>query len=183
MRAKNVYAAIVGISLMFFCTAVSVNGADYDHELKDKSVSFDWKIDGENLAVKLSAKTDGWVGVGFNPSKEMEGGNFILGYVKKGKAKIVDEFGDSGNTHKSDKKLGGTVDATLVGGTEEGGVTTIEFTMPLKSADKNDTEIDVNGDTIVLLASGAGRDSFKSKHKHRSTYKVNLTTGISEKMK
>jgi len=113
----------------------------------------------------------------------MKDANFVLGYVKNGKAKIKDEYGDKGTGHKSDKKLGGTVDAVLVGGTEEGGVTTIEFTLPLNSGDKYDGALDVNGDTVVLLAYGAGRDSFKSKHKYRVSYKVNLGSGTAEKLK
>jgi hypothetical protein len=58
----------------------------------------------------------------------------------------------------------------------------LEFTVPTQSEDKNDTKIDVKGDTIVLLAYGAGRDSFRTKHKSRGSFKVNLSTGTSEKL-
>lgn len=183
MKVKRIQAMMVTITLFLFGTVLQGVAADYAHELKDKDMTFAWSVDGDNLAVKLSAKTEGWVGVGFNPSKSMKDANFILGYVKKGKPKIIDEFGEKENTHKSDKKLGGTADATLVSGAEEGGVTTIEFTLPLKSADKYDGALDVAGETTVLLAYGAGRDSFRSKHKYRSTYKVNLSTGVSTKAK
>lgn len=183
MNVRNIQTVILSATLMLLWTAGNLGAAQYDHEMKDKDIAFAWKIDGDNLAVKISAKTEGWVGIGFNPSKEMKDANFVLGYVKKGEAEIIDEYGASEATHKSDKKNGGTDDATLVGGTEEDGVTTIEFTMPLQSADTKDTKIDVNGDTIVLLAYGAGRDSFKTKHRYRSTHKVNLSTGVVEKLK
>lgn len=183
MNAKKIQAVILGTTLLLLWTVGNIWAADYDHEMKDKDISFAWKIDGDNLAVKISAKTEGWVGIGFNPSKEMKDANFVLGYVKKGEAKITDEFGTTESAHKSDKKIGGTDDATLIGGTEEGGVTTIEFTMPLQSADTNDTKIDVNGDTIVLLAYGAGRDSFNTKHKYRGAHTVNLSTGATEELK
>jgi len=166
--------------LLLTAVVSGVNAADYEHEVKAKKVTFAWKIDGDTLAVKMSAKTKGWVGIGFNPSEKMKGADFVLGYVKKGKAKIIDEFGDGKTKHSSDKKLGGTVDATLVSGTEKDGVTTIEFTMPLKSADKYDTVFDVDGDTVVLLAYGPDRDSFKTKHKFRTTLTVNLTTGATK---
>ena len=55
--------------------------------------------------------------------------------------------------------------------------------MPLKSTDKYDPVIDVKGDTIVLLAYGPSRDSFKTKHKYRTALKVNLSTGASEAVK
>lgn len=180
---KKIVLVLSGIALMVSVSASGCLAADYAHEFSDKDMSVAWRIDGETLAVKMSAPTEGWVGVGFNPTDQMKDANFVLGYVKKGEAKIIDEYGTDTAKHSSDKKLGGTVDATLVAGVEEGGVTTIEFTMPVNSADKNDTKIDVSGDTIVLLAYGAGRDSFKSKHKYRSTFKVNLTTGAAEKVK
>ncbi|MFW2368012.1 MAG: DOMON domain-containing protein [Desulforhopalus sp.] len=182
MSLRKIQAIMVTVTFLLFGSIVQVSATDYAHELKDKNMSFSWSVDGDNLAVKLSAKTEGWVGVGFNPSKAMKDANFILGYVKKGEAKILDEFGDSDSTHKSDKKLGGTSDVTLVGGTEEGGMTTIEFTLPLKSADKHDGALDVAGETIVLLAYGAGRDSFRAKHKYRGSFKVNLSTGDSSKI-
>lgn len=182
MKMRSIQAAIGGIGLMLLGTVANIQAAQYDHEVKDQKLTFAWKVDGANLAVKLSAQTDGWVGIAFNPIKMMKGGNFILGYVKDGKAVISDEFGNEDNNHSPDSKLGGTDDVTLVGGTEEGGVTTVEFTMPLKSADKNDTEIKVDGDTTVLMSYGGGRDSFKSKHQYRTALKVNLSTGKFQKL-
>jgi hypothetical protein len=178
---KRAIKAIVGISLLLCSTVITLQAGQYDYEVKDKKISFAWKIDGDKLAVKLAAETDGWVGIGFNPSNEMKDANFILGYVKDGETKIVDEFGDSDTSHSPDEKLGGTSDVTLIGGTETGGMTIVEFTMPLKSADKNDGALTVNGDTIVLLAYGSGRDSFKTKHTYRTALKVNLSTGASKK--
>ncbi len=176
----RILCILLGLCFLSVTVVSEVFAADYSNEVKAKNMSFSWKIDGDKLAVKMSAKTKGWVGIGFNPSDKMKDADFILGYVKKGKAKIIDEFGVGDAKHSSDKKLGGTVDAVLVGGTEEGGMTTIEFTIPLKSTDKHDSVIDVNADTVVLLAYGPDRDSFKTKHKYRATLKVNLTTGASE---
>ncbi|MBU1565622.1 MAG: DOMON domain-containing protein [Proteobacteria bacterium] len=178
---KNVIKVIVGVGLLLCGMVTGLQAGQYDYEVKDKNISFAWKVDGDKLAIKLSAKTEGWVGIGFNPSKDMKDANFILGYVKDGEAKISDEFGDSESSHSLDEKLGGTTDVTLVGGTEAGGMTTVEFTMPLKPTDKHDSVMNVNGDTIVLLAYGAGRDSFKTKHTYRTTLKVNLGTGASQK--
>jgi hypothetical protein len=160
-----------------------VYGGEYEHQVKAKKMSFSWKVTGDILAVKISAPTRGWVGIGFNPSKKMKDANFILGYVKKGEAKIIDEFGTATTKHSSDKKLGGTPDVTLAGGKEEGGVTTIEFTLPLNSTDTYDSSLDVNGETLVLLAYGPDRDSFKTKHKYRVALKVNLASGKSEPLK
>lgn len=177
---KNIVKALFGVGLLLCGTVTTLQAAQYDHEVKDKKITFAWKVDGDKLAVKLAAETEGWMGIGFNPSTEMKDANFILAYVKDGETKIIDEFGDSDTSHVADEKLGGTADVALVGGTEVGGLTTVEFTIPLKSADKNDREINVNGDTVVLLAYGS-RDSFKTKHTYRTALKVNLSTGASQK--
>ncbi|MGW8193281.1 MAG: DOMON domain-containing protein [Desulforhopalus sp.] len=180
MIVKKLQAITLGITLVLFGSVLNGHAADYAHELKDKDITFAWSVDGDKLAVKLSAKTEGWVGIGFNPSQEMKDAGFILGYVKKGEVKIVDHFGVDENRHEPDEKLGGTSDVTVVGGSEEGGVTTIEFTIPLQPADKHDASIDPQGESVVLLAYGAGRDSFRAKHKYRSAFKVNLSTGDSQ---
>lgn len=173
----NFFIRIILVLVFLLCGGDYVNAQDYDHDAKVKNMSFFWKIEGSDLKVKMTGKTTGWVGIGFNPSAQMKDADFILGYVKDGKAKITDDFGDKERTHKVDEKLGGITNTTLVGGTEDGGVTTIEFSMPLNSGDKTDTVIDPAGQTVVLLAYGGKRDSFKSKHKYRTTIKVNLSTG------
>ncbi len=173
---------ILSVFLTVFFVANQVYAGDYDHTIEVKNMSFSWKIDGENLNVKMAAKSTGWVGVGFNPSKKMKDANFVLGYVKKGEAKITDDFGVGEKKHKTDEKLGGKSDTTLISGVEEGGMTTIEFSMPLSSGDVKDTVIDPMGETIVLLAYGGKRDSFISAHKYRTTLKVTLSDGKFEKV-
>lgn len=169
-------SVVLGCCFVFAAAAQGM-AADYDHTIEAKDMTFSWKIDGDKLAAKVTAKTEGWVGVGFNPSEKMKDANFVIGYVKDGKVKIDDEFGIVATGHKSDKDIGGTEDVTEVGGSEEKGVTTIEFAMPLQSSDEKDQKIDVNGDTTLLLAYGAGRDSFKTRHTYRTIVKVNLSTG------
>jgi hypothetical protein len=177
MKRRRIRFAAVVFGLALVGSAGQLMAADYQHEVQDKDISFSWSVAGEDLAVKIVAKTDGWVGIGFNPSNKMKDANYVLGYVKDGKAEISDEFGTRDNAHDTDEKLGGTSDVVLVGGSEEGGITTIEFTMPLDSGDAYDRPIQIDGDTVVHLAYGAGRDSFRSKHKYRTSMVINLATG------
>ena len=150
--------------------------AAYEHEVQAKNISFAWKIDGDKLQGKMSAKTGGWVSVGFNPSTKMKDANFIIGYVDGKDVKIYDHFGDKATGHSDDSKNGGSADVTLVGGSEDQGMTTIEFTMPLNTGDKLDGQLSADGDTLLLLAYG-DRDSIKARHKYRTSMTVNLTTG------
>lgn len=172
---------ITVLSAVFVCfITTSLFASSYDHEVKAKDMTFAWKVDGDTLHAKMSAKTKGWVGVGFNPSKKMKDANFILGYVKDGQAKVVDHFGTKATGHADDTKEGGSEDVTLVGGTEDKGVTVIEFTMPINSGDKMDSALTADGDTILLLSYGPDRDSFKPRHKFKKTMTVNLATGASK---
>ena len=155
----------------------------FDHKIEVENLTFEWRLAGENIRVRLSAKTKGWVGIGFNPSKEMKGANFILGYVKKGKVKISDHFGFTARQHKRDTKFGGEENLSDVRGAEGGGRTSIAFTIPLNSGDDKDKEIFINRENLVLLAHGAGRDSLKGKHKFKAALKVDLKTGAYEKLK
>ena len=167
-------------ALLAFCSATSLLAATYDHEVQAKDMTFAWKVDGDTLHAKMSAKTKGWVGVGFNPSKKMKDANFILGYVKDGKAEVADHFGTKATGHDEDSKKGGSDDLTLVAGTEENGLTTIEFTLPMSSGDKMAGTLTADGDTILLLAYGPDRDSMKPRHKFKKTMTVNLSTGASK---
>ncbi|VFQ46019.1 DOMON domain-containing protein [Desulfoluna butyratoxydans] len=156
---------------------------EFTHTLKDGPMTFSWTVSGESLHVKLTGKTTGWVGVGFNPEKMMKGANFIMGYVKSGKVKVTDHIGNNERNHKADTKSGGKNNTTDIAGSEKGGVTEIYFTIPLTSEDSNDTDLDPEGVTTVLLGMGGGRDSFRSVHKFRSVHQVTLSTGASEKVK
>lgn len=174
MKKIIIYAVSAALCLWGLSSAHS---ASYDHEVEAKGVTFAWKVDGDTLHGKISAKTEGWVAVGFNPSSKMKDGNYILGYVKDGEATVVDHFGDKSTGHSADEKLGGSSDVTLVGGSEEGDVTTIEFTIPLDSGDQYDSVLNVDGDTVIMLSYGPDRDSFRPRHRARASVTVNLSSG------
>ena len=76
---KTLFGLVVALCLV---GVSSVQAADYDHEMEGGGVTFSWKVDGDTLHGKMSAKTKGWVAVGFNPVEKMQGGNYILGFVK-----------------------------------------------------------------------------------------------------
>ncbi len=170
--------AIVILIFSICLIPVSSVAMDYDHEIKLKKMSFSWKIQQDQLFVKLVAEAKGWVGIGFNPTKKMQDANFIIGYVKNGKVEITDAFGVRPKEHINDSAMNGSNDITAVSGSEQGGTTTIEFAIPLNSGDSADRKIDTGDITTVLLAFGKGRDDFHSKHRFRTRIKVNLSTGM-----
>ena len=175
MTHRIIFPAILAIlATAITCMADTV---PFDHQLNTNDISFQWTIDKNTINIELSAKTKGWVGIGFNPSHKMKDANFILGYVKNGKVTITDHYGTTAHQHQFDKKLGGEENISNMWGEEADGRTTIRFTIPLDSGDETDQVISPDEETTVLLAYGSGRDSFRTRHKFRTVLKVNLTSG------
>ncbi len=175
--------SLVGAVLCAFCLACmaapALRAGEYQHTLDVEKMKFSWSVDGEKLLVKLSAPTKGWLGIGFNPSSVMKDADLILGYVKDGQVTLSDDFGTSATKHVPDDKAGGHSDVTVIGGTEEGNTTTIEFSIPLQGGTA-DTTIDPAADTVVLFAYGPGRDSFRLKHMFAKKITVTLGTGATK---
>lgn len=173
---QSVVSMLFGLTCCLLFSGVSFAGT-YQHSLKIDQMSFDWSVEGANLAVRIAAPTTGWVAVGFNPTDMMKDANIVIGYVKNGKVEISDDFGTRVTQHSSDEKNGGTSNVTVVGGSESGNTTTLEFTIPLNSGDANDGVIDPQADTKVMLAYGPDRDSMKMKHTFARTVTINLGSG------
>lgn len=51
-------------------------------------------MEGDQPEVILSAPTEGWVAVAFNPTEMMQGANFIIGYVQDGQVYIRNDYGN-----------------------------------------------------------------------------------------
>jgi len=150
----------------------------YSHGIAAREMRFFWTLQGDNIDVKISAPTNGWMGIGFNPdvAENMKGANFLIGFVKGGEAQVVDHYGTELKKHKEDEKIEGKSDVSNVSGSEQDGQTVLEFTVPLDSGDAKDKPVDAQGDTVVLLAYGRS-DSIVLKHRFRAILKVNLSTG------
>jgi len=153
--------------------AVSAAAAEYKHKVVRAGVTFEWGIDGPSLNGRMSAKTTGWVGVGFNATKGMQDAGFVIGAVKDGQPKAAIHIGSSPMAHG---KATAEADVANVGGSEADGVTTITFTIPLVSKNPQFKPIAPEKDTKVLLAYGSD-DSVKARHAERAEFLLNLSTG------
>lgn len=146
------------------------------HAVEDK-MTFQWRVDGPLLHVRMKAPAFGWVAVGFNPASAMKGANFVIGYVQDGQVYVSDDFGTSETEHKPGESLGGKRRISNVFGSETNGTTEIGFSLPLDPGDSVHRKIDPTAETTVLLAYSTTMDNFRSKHNYHATFKVNLTTG------
>lgn len=171
---------VLTLLLPIFFSASTVLAGQYLHSVNVADMTFSWSIEGETLKGQVSAPTEGWVAVGFNATNRMQHANIIIGSVDQGEVIISDEYGQSPFSHGADSKLGGTSDVEVIGGSEENGITSIEFSMPLDSGDaETDGKIDPSRETVVILAYGK-QDSFRVSHgKNRYRVTLNLSSGQS----
>jgi hypothetical protein len=169
--------------LMLLGVPFAAGAGEYTHSLTAEKMTVQWRVDQTMIHIKLTAPTEGWVAIGFDPEDAMKGSDIIMGAVKKGKVKIVDHYGDRKRGHSSDEKLGGKTNVIDPQGSEADGTTSIWFSLPLGSDEKWDKVIDVNRMYPIMLAYGSGADSFRRGHAWRGVYEVNFTSGESKKVK
>lgn len=132
-----------------------------------------WSIEDGNLTFAVSAPTEGWVAVGFEPERMMMGANIIIGYVADGEAVVSDQTGTATTAHGPDTANGGSDDLLDFGGTESDGRTEIRFTIPLDSGDDTDKPLSPGTEHTIILAYG-DRDDLESYHVLRTTARITL---------
>jgi predicted small lipoprotein YifL len=132
-------------------------------EVSAEGIRMSWSVKGEQISLTLQAPTEGWVAVGFNPSRMMKDANLIIGYVQDGEAYIRDDFGNWFTSHDSDANLGGSDDVSEIEGSEQDGSTTISCSIPLDSGDQYDQPITPGEEMEIILAYGK-KDDFTSIH-------------------
>ncbi len=179
MQKKYVCVCLVLGSLW---TAYGI-AMEYRHKLEADNMTMYWTIEKDQIHVKLTARTTGWVAMGFDPENAMQGANIIIGTVENGQVRIEDHYGVRKMGHSPDEKLGGENHVLNPEGLEADGVTTLSFTLPLDSGEKWDKPIQPDGISRVMIAYGSGQDSFTASHAYRALYEINYSTGESKKLK
>lgn len=159
---------ILFISLILLNISIYSEDREWKKYLLDKDFTLELSIDSENLYIKASANTTGWIAVGFEPTKMMKGSDIIIGYVTDDGAVIEDHYGNGYTSHKSDELLGGANNVTLIGGSQKEGVTTVEFSIPLNSKDQYDKGLIPGGEYKLIYATGK-KDNIKSRHNFRAS--------------
>jgi len=136
-----------------------------------------WTIEGQDLHMAISAKTVGWVSIGFDPVDIMKDSDVVLGWVENGVVHIIDAYstGQYG-PHPPDTHLGGTTDIIEYNGTEEDGVTTIEFVRKLSTGDEYDKVVPTSGNMRIMWAYGE-HDDFGETHSKRGFAMLTMGPG------
>lgn len=150
-----------------------ITAEEYPGEMQYGDYEIHWASDEQYVYIGISAKTSGWVAVGFQPGRRMKDADMVFGFVEDGETTVYDLFstGDFG-PHPLDTELGGTDDILKFGGSEEEGVTTIEFKRALDTGDEYDKPLS-QGINKIIWAYGSD-DKLALKHARRGYGELNL---------
>ena len=143
-----------------------VSEGEYASEADFGDMRLWWQHDGESLYIAMEGETQGWISVGINPERGMQGANYLFGYVEDGELRIWDAYGTSptGANHPPDEDLGGTNDIVTSAGIEEDGVTRFEAQLPLDSGDQYDQPLTA-GETYPIIVALGDADEFNAYHR------------------
>jgi hypothetical protein len=122
-----------------------------------------WSKKGDIVYFALSAETTGWVAIGIDPTTIMEHADMIFGWVDDtGKAHVVDAFATGPyGPHPSDESLGGKTNILDFAGTEQNGITTIEFSRKIDTKDRYDKIIHLDTGNKIIWSYGASDDIYQ----------------------
>lgn len=152
-----------------------IEGGEYAFNHSTEAMTVFLGVEGENLVVGLRAETPGWVAIGFGDGPGMKVTDIVIAYVLPNGTVEVGDFYSTGfsGPHEDDRLYGGSFDIREFGGSEVEGITTVEFSRSLKTADSYDFQFPENGSVRVIWAYGPV-DDFLSMHSDAGAFEVKL---------
>jgi hypothetical protein len=167
-------------------SAVDIDGTitagEYGNQLSFAAGDFllYWELDRGTAHFGIQARTEGWVSLGIDPTQAMAEADMIFGWVEAGGSAGALDCYSTGlfGPHPPDEELGGRQDILSFAGSEQGGITTLEFTRPLDATDAYDKALPQDGEVKIIWASGDS-DNYLDPHNRRGSATISLAGGQS----
>ena len=151
-----------------------IHTGEYAHAMEAGGFRVYWTNDAVVLRIGLFSPGTGYVAIGLDPDRRMQGANFIIGAVNNGRMEIRDDYGTGSTSHGSDVENGGTDNILAAAGRELNGQTTIEFVIPLDSGDQFDKPLKPGETYGILVSFHNTSDNFSTRHSQRGTGEIRL---------
>ena len=142
---------------------------EYSHETTIAGVDVHWTNDAEHLRVGLVSPGTGFVAIGFDPERQMEGANYIIASMHEGVLTIRDDYGHEPLAHIDDTMRGGEDNIIEAAGNQWPDQTVIEFIIPLDSGDAMDKPLLPGHAYTILVSYHSMFDSFSDRHTRRGS--------------
>jgi len=149
-----------------------IGDTEYRNEMLDSETGMRvlWQNSSETLYVGLVAPGTGWLSIGFEPERMMQGADIIIGALADGELVIEDHYGNAPTSHRID-----AVDHIIqAGGSEVDGKTVLEFAIALDSGDDQDAVLATGELVTIILGYHASSDSLTTRHSKRATASLQL---------
>ena len=167
--------------LMILCLHHSMVFADQSLNLMaldGGNYRLSWTVTDNVIKIEVSAKTLGWVAIGFEPTKQMKDADMILGYYDPTGSQVIDAFSTGPiGPHPDDVSLGGTNDIMASSVTQRNGWTTLVFERKLATGDKFDRNIAADKPIQVIWSYGTTTDLKKYHETSRGSAEINFVSG------
>jgi len=147
---------------------------EYAHEMTIAGTEVYWANDDQQLRVGLVSPGTGYVSIGFDPDRQMEGANIIIAAVHEGQLTIRDDYGHEPLAHIEDTIRGGQDNIIAAAGNQWPDETVIEFIIPLDSGDSMDKPLLAGHAYTVLVAYHSMLDDFSNRHTRRGSGEMQL---------
>ena len=152
-------------------------GSEYPATYLDKAsgLTVHWGFDDSLVYVGLETKGRGWLAIGFGSAK-MDESNMIIGYYTDDSTEVMNQIGVH-HAHARSLQSDSAVREAEIDRDEETGVTTMEFTYPLKFPAGEALAIPglaPGGTCDMILAQNTKTVSLDAKPTNSSTLKVKL---------
>jgi len=151
-----------------------IHTGEYAHAMEAGGFRVYWTNDDVILRIGLFSPGTGFVAIGFDPDRRMQGANFIIGAVRNGRVEIRDDYGTGSVSHSPDVENGGADNILAAAGRELNGQTTVEFVIPLDSGDRFDKPLEPGETYGILVAFHNTSDSFSTRHSQRGSGEIRL---------
>jgi len=147
----------------------TITSGEYADQTALAGVDVYWTNDAQSLRVGLVSPGTGYVAIGFEPERQMEGANFIIASMHEGVLTIRDDYGYEAFSHMEDTARGGTNDILTAAGNEWPDQTVVEFAIPLDSGDTSDKPLTPGQEITILVAYHSMLDDFSNRHTRQAT--------------
>ncbi len=151
-----------------------IHTGEYAHAMEAGGFRVYWSNNAMVLRIGLFSPGSGYVAIGLDPDRRMQGANVIIGAVRNGRVEIRDDYGTGPLSHGPDINNGGTDNILAAAGRELNGQTTIEFIIPLDSGDRFDKPLEPGETYEVLVAFHNTSDDFSTRHSQRGSGEIRL---------
>ncbi len=132
-----------------------------------------WKYEDNSIYFEMTAPTEGWIAIGFNPDAGITGTYLLMGRVVNGKAEVVEHYTVSPGNYKAINILGDAIAVQDVSGEENSNSTTIRFSLPMETDGKYQRNMIADTPYQMLLAYSRD-DDFQHHSMMRTSVSIKL---------